>query len=133
MKKGYCAIDSAEYPVMKAGAIARRHYRTYPCQSDEIWGYVPWVHHRATCLSATCACPTDVPAGTTAQPKCMMQSMSSGTWRCALVCIEASVRTGVCSGGSECVEVGNGWGICMYTVTETNLNLGVAVNSESPV
>lgn len=54
-------------------------------------------------------CPTDVPAGTTAKPNCVLQDSSSGDKYCALTCF-----LGGCPAGSTCKMLGGIQGICLY-------------------
>lgn len=65
------------------------------------------------CAADTFNCPTDVPAGTTAQPQCMLQDVDKGAF-CGLLCQVDSQ----CPNGSRCrqmkqVEVG----LCLYPVS----------------
>merc|ERR1719231_638661 len=86
------------------------HYEKPPCRSDEVDVQVQGLSG-STCTpkcSGT-TCPTDVPAGTTAKPQCVLQDSSSGDKYCALTCL-----FGGCPSGAKCEHVGL-TGICMYT------------------
>jgi hypothetical protein len=54
------------------------------------------------------ACPTDVPAGTTDKPSCVLQDSASGDKYCAITCL-----FGGCPTGATCQHSGL-TGICMY-------------------
>jgi len=88
------------------------HYEKPPCQSDEVDVQVQGFQG-AICApkcSGT-SCPTDVPAGTTAKPQCVLQDSSSGDKYCALTCF-----LGGCPAGSTCRHSGL-VGLCMYDTT----------------
>ena len=60
---------------------------------------------------ATAACPTNVPAGTTAQPECCLETPGpSKPGRCALIC-QASSK---CPAKASCKMVQGAIGICTY-------------------
>merc|ERR1712190_171981 len=85
------------------------HYEKPPCRSDEVDVQVQGLTG-STC-SPKCSgttCPTDVPAGTTAKPQCVLQDSSSGDKYCALTCF-----VGGCPTGSTCRHSGL-VGLCMY-------------------
>merc|ERR1712193_149545 len=85
------------------------HYEHPPCRSDEVDVQVQGIDG-STCTpkcSGT-TCPTDVPAGTTAKPQCVLQDSSSGDKYCALTCFVGGYPT-----GSTCRHSGI-VGLCMY-------------------
>merc|ERR1712146_641913 len=87
------------------------HYEKPPCQIDEVDVQVQGFQG-AICApkcSGT-SCPTDVPAGTTAKPQCVLQDSSSGDKYCALTCF-----LGGCPAGSTCRHSGI-VGLCMYDI-----------------
>lgn len=126
-KSGQCGINlDASYPVMSAvpgpspsppgpsppPAPAASHYEKPPCQSEEVEARIRGAD--GVLCAPPCddqeTCPTDVPAGTTAQPQCVLKS-PDGSQYCALLCLE----TTECPTGSSCVQVGgNGAGLCLY-------------------
>jgi hypothetical protein len=68
---------------------------------------------------ASAACPTDVPAGVTAQPQCALKASTGTDKKCALVCSpttdEASLRAGdaACGAGASCKSISS-TGLCTY-------------------
>jgi len=127
-KSGECGINlDASYPVMSAvpgpspgppsppsppPAPATSHYEKPPCQSEEVEARIRGAD--GVLCAPPCddqeSCPTDVPAGTTAQPQCVLKS-PSGSQYCALICL----KTTECPASSSCVQVGgNGAGLCLY-------------------
>jgi len=87
------------------------HYEVPPCQSDEEAIQVEGISGDFCAPDCTNSdCPTDVPAGVTAQPQCILQSQSGGK-SCALVC-NPSDSTNECGAGS-CQAI-QGTGICTY-------------------
>merc|ERR1711865_74171 len=87
------------------------HYEKPPCQSDEASIQVQGLEGSACAPKCddSGACPTDVPTGTSAKPKCVLQDASSGDKYCALSCR----RTKACPKGATCQHIGFS-GICMY-------------------
>merc|ERR1712232_51880 len=83
-------------------APSSTHYEKPPCRSDEqdvsIQGFKGAV---CTPKCTNNACPTDVPAGTTASPRCVLQDSSSGDKYCALTCL-----FGGCPSGATCQHSG---------------------------
>jgi len=62
---------------------------------------------------ASTACPTDVPAGTTATPKCVLESQGSPSpTNCALICTPSALAGG-CPDKASCKAI-QGTGICTY-------------------
>jgi len=95
------------------------------CQSDEVDIQITGVD--GSVCSPKCTgifktkCPTDVPAGVTAEPECALQDSSTHEKYCALICSpsldEASLRAGdaQCSTNASCKAVPNaGVGLCTY-------------------
>merc|ERR1711953_1640242 len=77
------------------------HYEKPPCQSDEVAAQVQGADGSVCaphCDSGTC--PTDVPAGTTAKPSCVLQD-TTGDEYCALTCF-----LGGCPTGAKCKHIG---------------------------
>jgi len=86
------------------------HYEKPPCRSDEEEASLQGADGSLCapkCVGTTC--PTDVPAGTTAKPKCILQDSSSGDKYCALSCF-----LGGCPTGAKCAMVGGIQGVCVY-------------------
>merc|ERR1712151_792660 len=88
--KGECGIlMQPSYPVVSASpgpspgpsppSPSSSHYEKPPCQSDEVDVQVQGLKGE-TCAPkcSGMACPTDVPPGTTAKPKCVLQDSASG-------------------------------------------------------
>lgn len=126
---GECGIKSQpSYPVVKPGSgpapapapaptptptPGRTHYEQPPCQSDELSAQVTGTGGVvcAPHCDSSMQCPTDVPEGTTAQPKCELQDTSHNMY-CALSCSESSE----CPSDATCAKVAGGFaGICVYT------------------
>merc|ERR1719401_445725 len=95
------------------------------CQSDEVDIQITGVD--GSVCSPKCTglfktkCPTDVPAGVTAEPECALQDSSTHEKYCALICSpstdEASLRAGdaQCSSKASCKAVPNASvGLCTY-------------------
>lgn len=82
------------------GAAVASHYEKPPCQADEIAGQLSTgTQLCAPKCDASGGCPTDLPAGVTAQPQCALKT-TSGDKYCALVCKEASD----CGAGADCTK-----------------------------
>ena len=65
------------------------------------------------CSSAS-SCPSDVPAGVTATPQCVLQDASIHTRYCALVCDPSSTDS-QCGEGASCKSIqGSESGVCTY-------------------
>jgi len=64
-------------------SAATSHYEKPPCQSDETEASVQGANGEvcAPKCDASGTCPTDVPAGTTDKPQCVLQDASSGDKR----------------------------------------------------
>merc|ERR1712110_689270 len=60
-------------------------------------------------------CPTDVPAGTTATPECVLKDTKDDHY-CVLICSGAA--TGDCPTGASCETI-QGEGVCMYSDNST--------------
>merc|ERR1712146_748872 len=111
-------MGQASYPVVTGSGPSppsppsppsSSHYEKPPCRSDEVDVQVQGLTG-STCTpkcSGT-TCPSDVPAGTTATPQCVLQDSSSGDKYCALTCL-----LGGCPTGAKCEHIGL-TGICMY-------------------
>lgn len=135
---GECGIaKGASYPVVKAAPgpapgpspgpsptpppappapPASTHYEKPPCRSDEVEASVQGSNGElcAPSCDASGACPSDVPAGTTAKPACVLQDSSSGQKYCALQCF---LKSG-CPSGAECSRAAGGLrGICVFPET----------------
>merc|ERR1712019_167635 len=102
------------------------HYEKPPCRSDEVDVQVQGLTG-STC-SPKCSgttCPTDVPAGTTAKPQCVLQDSSTGDKYCALTCF-----VGGCPTGSTCRHSGL-VGLCMYDTGAENAQKRLDVNTDN--
>jgi hypothetical protein len=66
------------------------------------------------------ACPTDVPAGVTAQPQCALQDSASSDKYCALICsptlpiVDQKAADDQCGTNASCKSVQLGIGLCTY-------------------
>lgn len=101
--------------VARAGASDTSHYEDPSaggCQAGEEGVRIQGV--QGDFCSPSCAsgpCPTDVPAGTTAQPECCLETPgSSKPSRCALIC-QASSK---CPAKATCKMVQGAIGLCTY-------------------
>merc|ERR1712056_102282 len=102
------------------------HYEKPPCRSDEVDVQVQGLQGE-TC-SPKCSgttCPTDVPAGTTAKPQCVLQDSSSGDKYCALTCF-----VGGCPTGSTCRHSGL-VGLCMYDTGSDNVRKTLSIKTDN--
>merc|ERR1712039_1087919 len=84
------------------------------CMSDEQAGKIQGLQGDACLPKCTGilkeSCPTDYPAGDTAQGKCVLKD-TSGDKFCALIC--SGIATGTCPTGASCETI-QGVGLCMY-------------------
>merc|ERR1739847_172046 len=96
-------------PLALTIAANSSHYEKPPCRSDEQSVQVQGLQGE-TCVPECdgMSCPTDVPAGATAKPMCVLQDESSGKKYCALTCF-----LGGCPTGATCRHAGL-IGLCMY-------------------
>merc|ERR1740121_2746529 len=104
---GECGILSAPPAPPAPGGV---HYDKRPCLADEVEASVQGAGGdlcAPPCDGTTC--PTDVPAGTTASPKCVLQDSGSGKMYCALACFLSSG----CPSGATCAHLGI-TGICVF-------------------
>jgi len=103
------APPSPPSPPSPPAPPAGSHYEQPPCQSDEVDVQIQGMKGE-TCVPecTTTACPTDVPAGTTATPQCVLQDAASGKKYCALTCLFSG-----CPHPATCEHSGL-LGICMY-------------------
>jgi hypothetical protein len=84
------------------------HYEKPPCQEDEMDARIQGIDGEVcTPKCKAGVCPTDVPAGTTATPQCILSS-PTGDKYCALTCESSG-----CPTGAKCEAIG-ATGICMY-------------------
>merc|ERR1711981_1120280 len=85
------------------------------CQSDEIAIQIQGIS--GDFCSPKCTgvfktkCPTDVPAGVTAEPECALKDTSDDKY-CALICDPSDVNDATC-GKATCKPI-QGTGICTY-------------------
>lgn len=95
------------------------HYEQPPCQHDEVQGEVLGLSGYTCsprCDASTFNCASDVPAGTSAQPQCMLQDVDRGAF-CGLLCqVDAQ-----CPSGAQCKMMSQmGVGLCMYAASFTD-------------
>merc|ERR1719482_998792 len=112
---GICVYPSSEQVPAKTlqlapPAPATSHYEKPPCQSDETEASVQGANGEVSApkCDASGTCPTDVPAGTTDKPQCVLQDQSGDKY-CALTCV-----LGGCPTGAKCAHIGGIEGICVY-------------------
>merc|ERR1712232_241011 len=123
---GECGIrKAAVYPNIKGGVPpgppappsppsppsppGSTHYEKPPCKSDEAAVQIQGASGEVCAPHCdTTACPTDVPAGTTAAPQCALKDSASGAKYCALIC-----QGGGCPAGATCTSLGAA-SICLY-------------------
>jgi len=106
----------------------KSHYEEPPCQPDEVALQVQGISGVTCSPSCTSSpCPTDVPAGTTATPKCMLKDPSTGDQYCALSCFIAG-----CPPGAHCKHSGLA-GICMYPAQDMAVPTNVSLASTEVV
>merc|ERR1712110_950762 len=93
------------------------------CMSDEMTGKIQGVDGDACLPKCTGVlkhtCPTDYPAGDTAQGMCILKDQS-GDHFCVLVC--KGQATGTCPTGASCEDI-QGIGICMYPTGKAVMSL----------
>merc|ERR1719343_389729 len=108
---------------MLPAAANASHYEKPPCGSDEMEAQLQGGGELCApeCNGATC--PTDVPAGVTATPKCVLQDSSSGKKYCGLFCTsDAQCDT---AGGAKCSKVMLFAGVCTYPKSDASLTMTV--------
>jgi len=121
---GECGIlKQPSYPVVSASPgpapgpspsppmPAVSHYEKPPCQSDEVEAQLQNTDGElcAPHCDDGAACPSDVPPGTKATPKCILQD-GAGNQFCALTCFFSSG----CPSGAKCSHVSAFQGVCVY-------------------
>jgi len=107
------------------------HYEKPPCKSDEIDAEVQGADGEVCAPKCDgTSCPTDVPAGTKAQPQCILQTQSGDKY-CALAC----TLPFSCPSGAHCARIAGISGICVYPKgdTQPEKTLQVIDNSEITV
>jgi len=92
------------------------------CQTDELAIQIQGV--TGDFCSPKCSlikkCPTDVPAGVTAQPQCALSASTGNQKYCALICspslpiVNQKVADAQCGANASCKEAGVGVGLCTY-------------------
>merc|ERR1711959_692988 len=101
------------------GVDATSHYEDPSpngCQSDEVKIQIQGV--QGDFCSPPCTgimktkCPTDVPAGVTAQPTCAHQDSSTNKKYCALICSPSSADS-QCGTNGSCKSI-QSTGVCTY-------------------
>jgi hypothetical protein len=117
-KQGECGLlAQPSYPVVKKASLedtASPHYEDpkNKCLPDEIAISIQGVNGKL--CSPACdgsSCPTDVPAGVLATPKCELQT-TAGKKYCALSCNPAATDS-QCGTNASCKSI-QGVGICTY-------------------
>merc|ERR1711998_681682 len=116
---GICVYPSSEETKPKLNLLPAplanaSHYEKPPCQSDETEASVQGADGSlcAPKCDSSGSCPTNVPAGATDKPQCILQDQSGDKY-CALECI-----LGGCPTGAKCVHIGGIMGICVYPSSE---------------
>jgi C1A family cysteine protease len=114
---GICGIAmEPSYPTVSSGDDAAPNDGDYgkpPCPSSEQPVRITGVSGEfcSPSCSASSPCPTDVPAGTTAKPECVLEMPGhSSPTNCALIC---NPSTGGCPSGATCQAI-SGTGVCTY-------------------
>jgi len=100
----------------------KTHYGQPPCESDEEEVRVQGID--GVLCSPECdggSCPSDAPAGTTAQPQCVLQT-PQGDQYCALIC-----QSDGCPPGAHCANAGAA-GICVFPDGSTDAATAAQVN-----
>jgi len=101
------------------------HYEKPPCQSDEVEASLQGVDGALCAPKCTQGeCPADVPAGTTAKPKCILKDSATGKQYCALSCF-----LGGCPKGAKCGHVSLMQGVCVYPTTGKPLNMSLVAGA----
>jgi len=104
------------------------HYEKPPCQAGEAQAALQGKGEVCAPPCQGTSCPTDVPAGTTATPKCMLQDQS-GNHYCALSCWLSAG----CPKGATCARIGGVKGVCVYPSSGESLPLLTVTNSENDI
>merc|ERR1711979_168879 len=104
------------------------HYEKPPCRSDEVEASVQGAGGElcAPKCDDTGSCPTDVPAGTSAKPQCILQDSSSGSKYCALQCFLSG-----CPSGAKCAMIGGIEGVCVYPDANSALSKTLVVTPQA--
>jgi C1A family cysteine protease len=115
---GICGINMmASYPVAGAVSANPTHYgdpKPDGCLSDELAVQVEGLSGDfcSPYCSSSKPCPTDLPAGTTAQAECVLETSGSSTpTNCALICNPAT--NDGCPTNATCKPIA-GIGVCTY-------------------
>merc|ERR1712072_1607906 len=122
MEPSFPVVASKPASLALAVAANSSHYEKPPCRSDEQSVQVQGLQG-STCVPECngMSCPTDVPAGATAKPMCVLQDESSGKKYCALTCF-----LGGCPTGATCRHAGL-VGLCMYDKTNEENHLALTI------
>jgi len=99
------------------GAANAAHYEKPPCSSDEVKAQLQGGGQLCAPACSGTSCPSDVPAGVTASPKCILKDSSSGKSYCGLLCKADSDCGG---GGASCSLVAPQMGICTFPVSDVS-------------
>merc|ERR550532_706574 len=104
MMPSYPVVSQGPAPAPAPGTST--HYGKPPCMSDEVQGSIG---SGASLCAPKCSmpfgtCPTDVPAGATGAPQCVLRA-ADGTRYCALTCASDAN----CGTGATCSR-----GVCTY-------------------
>jgi len=123
---------------------AASHYEEPPCQSDEVEARIQGLdgvlcappcsgedddhddHDDDDTIHDNASCPTDVPAGTKAQPQCVLRSPGGSTY-CALVCQDDSE----CPKNVSCGQTGQGQGLCVYPDERASSGVSIVLATSS--
>merc|ERR1719159_788102 len=89
------------------------HYEKPPCASDEVAAQLQGGGELCAPACTGSTCPSDVPTGVTASPKCVLKDQKSGKSYCGLICKSNSE----CGNGATCSKVSLFMGICTYPST----------------
>jgi len=139
---GECGIQKQpSYPVVKfkpgpspppgpAPPTSKPHYGQPPCQADEVQASLQEGHGVLCAPECTASpCPTDVPEGTAATPRCILTERVSKRKYCGLICH----RNAQCPKRSTCDKtlLFGLMGVCVYgDASNTNSTVMSAINLE---
>jgi len=120
-----CPSGPSPGPTPGPSPAGKTHYGAPPCESDEQAVRVQGISGdfcSPACTSG--ACPTDVPSGVTASPKCLLKT-PAGAQYCALQCTPSS--NGECGDGTCQAVPGAPIGICTYAAESFGRSLAMSL------
>lgn len=110
------------------GIAQATHYEKPPCASDEVAAQLNSGGELCAPACDGTTCPSDVPSGVTASPKCVLKDQKSGKQYCGLIC-HSNAECG--TDGATCSKVSMFIGICTYPAQSPGVLSSTQVTAES--